>query len=100
MCAVCIKFISVRVWEGVSASLPENNEKGDKNMATMKKLKITLAILMTLALRIVGSPFTAMAETGDMVCTVGGSTYSSINDAVAAANDGAVITVFADTTKY
>ena len=67
-------------------------------MATMKKLKITLAILMTLALLIVGSPFTAMAETGDMVCTVGGSTYSSINDAVAAANDGAVITVFADTT--
>ena len=60
------------------------------------KLKKTLAILMVLAMLVVGSPITAIAAGG--VCSIGGVSYSSINDAVAAAQDGDVINVTANTT--
>ena len=47
------------------------------------KLKKTLAILMVLAMLVVGAPITAIAAGG--VCSIGGVSYSSINEAVAAA---------------
>ena len=60
------------------------------------KLKKTLAILMVLAMLVVGAPITAIAAGG--VCSIGGVSYSSINEAVAAAQDGDVINVTSNTT--
>ena len=76
-----------------------------------KRLKITIAILMTVLLSVAGIAITAYAAayasdsaaiSGGAVCRIGaagtGTYYNSLSEAVSAANDNDVITVIADTT--
>lgn len=75
------------------------NKKGEKTMGIKKRLKTTLAILMSLVLLSAAFPITAAATDGDeAVCKIGDTPYTSIADAVANATDGAVIDVISDTT--
>lgn len=66
-------------------------------MKIKKRLKATLAILMTLALLAVGSPVLTVAAE-NTVCKIGETPYATLADAVANATDGAVIDVIADTS--
>ena len=62
-----------------------------------KTLKVTLSIIMTLALLVVGSPITAVAA-GTPVCYIDGNDtpFYSLDDAISAAEDGDTINVVAD----
>ncbi|MBQ8818272.1 MAG: hypothetical protein IJZ83_06825 [Clostridia bacterium] len=66
-------------------------------MKIKKRLKTTLAILMALALLVVGSPLMSVSA-ATSVCRIGMTTYDSLATAISAAADGDVITVTADTT--
>ena len=61
-----------------------------------KSLKLTLSILMVVAMLATTLPLTIFAADTD-VCKIGDVGYSSVADAVAAASDGAVINVIKDT---
>ena len=61
-----------------------------------KSLKLTLSILMVVAMLATTLPLTIFAADTD-VCKIGEVGYSSVADAVAAASDGAVINVIKDT---
>ena len=61
-----------------------------------KSLKLTLSILMVVAMLATTLPLTIFAA-GTDVCKIGDVGYSSVADAVAAASDGAVINVIKDT---
>ena len=62
-----------------------------------KTLKVTLSIIMTLALLVVGSPITAVAA-DTPICYIDGNAtpFYSLSDAINAAEDGDTINVVAD----
>lgn len=66
-------------------------------MKNKKTLKIVLAFVMTLSLLLAGLPVTVLAA-NDVVCKIGDTEYTSIKEAIQAAQDGDVIDVVNKTT--
>lgn len=91
------KSISKR--KRASALVPNNPEK---EKFLMRKLKVALALVMTCALLAVGLPVTA-AETDPVCCKIGDVGYTSVKEAMKAAQDDDVIDLITNTnltSKY
>lgn len=68
-------------------------------MKNMKKLKIALSLTLIVATLLLSLPVTVFAA-DDVVCKIGDTGYTSLRDAIRAAQDGDIIDVVNKTTLY